>query len=169
MDEMKCGRSDVIGTNPAGTNRVGTNRAGANHASANFASVPRGNEVVLLVEDDEIVRALAKRILTLSGYVVLEAPGGRTGLALCQNQQTVIDLLVTDVVMPDLGGCELADCALTLRPGLKIMFMSGYSQDSVKMNGHSKTSFLQKPFTPVQFATKVRDTIDSNTRAAGQS
>jgi two-component system cell cycle sensor histidine kinase/response regulator CckA len=159
MNEVKCGRSDVHGAN----------HNGANHASTSFACAPRGNEVVLLVEDDELVRALAKRILTLSGYVVLEAPGGRKGLALCQNEQTVIDLLVTDVVMPDLGGCELADCALTLRPGLKIMFMSGYSQDSVSMNGHRRTSFLQKPFTPVQFATKVRDTIDSNARAAGQS
>jgi len=126
-------------------------------------------EVVLLVEDEDSVRKLARMILEGSGYVVLDASNGREGLALCETHQGRIDLLVSDVVMPELGGRELAEGALKLRPGLKVMFMSGHTQDVVLKEGIANgTAFLQKPFTPAALAKKVRETLDSDARPAGQ-
>jgi len=94
--------------------------------------------------------------------VVLDARNGREGLALCEAHQGPIDLLVTDVVMPELSGRELAEGALKLRPGLKVMFISGHTQDVVLKEGVAKgTPFLQKPFTPAGLAQKVRETLDS--------
>ena len=134
-----------------------------------LAKAPKGSEVVLLVEDEDAVRLLARRILEASGYVVLEARNGREGLALCEAHEGPIDLLVTDVVMPELGGRELAEGALKLRPGMKVMFMSGHTQDVVLKEGVQKgAAFLQKPFTPVGLAQKVRETLDSDARSAGQ-
>ncbi len=134
-----------------------------------FANAPRGSEVVLLVEDEEMVRTLARKILEASGYAVLEAPNGREGLALCEAHEGPIDLLVTDVVMSELGGRELAEGALNLRPGLKVLFMSGHTQDTVLKEGiQNGTSFLHKPFTPIGLARKVRESLDSRARSAGQ-
>ena len=102
--------------------------------------------------------------------MVYEARNGREGLALCESHEGPIDLLVSDVVMPELGGRELAEGALKLRPGLKVMFMSGHTQDVVLREGVQKgTAFLQKPFTPAGLAQKVRETLDSEARSAGQS
>jgi two-component system CheB/CheR fusion protein len=127
-----------------------------------LAKAPKGTEVVLLVEDEDLVRLLARRVLVASGYVVLDARNGREGLALCEAHQGPIDLLVTDVVMPELSGRELAEGALKLRPGLKVMFISGHTQDVVLKEGVAKgTPFLQKPFTPAGLAQKVRETLDS--------
>jgi two-component system CheB/CheR fusion protein len=135
-----------------------------------LAKAPKGNEVILLVEDDDMVRVLARRILEASGYVVYEARNGREGLDLCAAHQGPIDLLLSDVVMPELGGRELAEGALKLRPGLKVMFMSGHTQDVVLKEGVQKgTAFLQKPFTPREFALRVRETLDSDARSAGQA
>jgi CheY-like chemotaxis protein len=121
----------------------------------------KGTEVILLVEDEEAVRKLARIILERSGYVVREAPNGREGLALCETYDGEIDLLLTDVVMPELGGRELADAAVKLRPGMKVLFMSGHTQDVVIKEGVQKgMAFLQKPFTPAALAAKVRDTLD---------
>ena len=109
-----------------------------------------------------LVRELARRILEASGYVVLEARNGREGLALCEAHEGPIDLLVTDVVMPELGGRELAEGALKLRPGMKVLFMSGHTQDVILKEGVQKgAAFLQKPFTPAGLAQKVRETLDS--------
>jgi signal transduction histidine kinase/ActR/RegA family two-component response regulator len=121
----------------------------------------KGTEVILLVEDEEAVRKLARIILERSGYVVREAPNGREGLALCETYDGEIDLLLTDVVMPELGGRELADAAVKLRPGMKVLFMSGHTQDVVIKEGVQKgMAFLQKPFTPAVLAEKVRQTLD---------
>ena len=134
-----------------------------------LASAPRGSEVVLLVEDEDAIRRLARIILVKTGYVVLEARNGREGLALCEAHQGPIDLLLTDVVMPELGGRQLAQAALKLRPALKVMFISGHTQDVVLKEGVKKgTPFLQKPFTPAGLAHKVRETLDSAARSAGQ-
>lgn len=89
---------------------------------------------------------------------------------MCEAHPGPIDLLVTDVVMPELSGRELAERALKLRPGMKVMFMSGHTQDVVLKEGVQKgTAFLQKPFTPIGLAQKVRETLDSPARSAGQS
>jgi two-component system CheB/CheR fusion protein len=134
-----------------------------------LASAPRGSEVILLVEDEDAVRMLVRTILEASGYLVLEACNGREGLALCESYQGAIDLLLSDVVMPELGGRALAEGALKLRPGLKIMFMSGHTHDVVLREGVQKgTAFLQKPFTLVGLAQKVRETLDTKALAVGQ-
>src|SRR5471030_3256471 len=99
--------------------------------AGSLGKAPRGSEVVLLVEDEDAVRKLARIILEASGYVVLDARNGRECLALCETHHGPIDLLVTDVMMPELGGRELAEGAIKLRPGLKVMFMSGHTEDTV--------------------------------------
>jgi signal transduction histidine kinase/ActR/RegA family two-component response regulator len=137
--------------------------------AAGLATAPRGSEVILLVEDEDMVRRLARRVLELSGYVVCEASNGREGLALCESHYSAIDLLLTDVVMPELSGRELAESALKLRPDMKVIFMSGHTEDVVLREGVQRgTAFLQKPFTPVALAQKVRETLDSYARSAGQ-
>lgn len=134
-----------------------------------LAKAPRGSEVILLAEDEDMVRVLARRVLEASGYVVHEARNGREGLALCEVHEGRIDLLLSDVVMPELGGRELAEEALKLRPDMKVMFMSGHTQDVVLKEGVQKgTAFLQKPFTAVGLVQKVRETLDSKARSAGQ-
>src|SRR6202040_362336 len=95
------------------------------------AQLLKGTEVVLLVEDEESLRTLARVILEARGYEVLDACNGRDGLALCEAHQGPIDLLLTDVMMPQLGGRELAEGAVKLRPSLKVLFMSGHTEDVV--------------------------------------
>jgi two-component system cell cycle sensor histidine kinase/response regulator CckA len=134
-----------------------------------FASAPRGTEVILLVEDEAAVRRFARKILEACGYMVHEARDGREGLAFCESHKGQIDLLLSDVVMPELGGRALAEGALRLRPGMKVMFMSGHTEDVVLMEGIQEgTAFLQKPFAPVSLAQKVRETLDSPSRSAAR-
>jgi two-component system, chemotaxis family, CheB/CheR fusion protein len=129
---------------------------------AGLATAPGGTESVLLVEDEDSVRELVKRILLARGYAVMDARNGREGLELVQSHPGKIDLLVTDVVMPELGGRELAEAALKLRPELKVVFVSGHIQDVILKEGVKQgAAFLQKPFTPMQLAQKVRETLDA--------
>jgi two-component system, chemotaxis family, CheB/CheR fusion protein len=131
--------------------------------TGDFAKTLVGSEVVLLVEDEELVRALARRFLEVNGLTVLEARNGREGLALCESHKGRIDLLLTDVMMPELGGRELAESAVRQRPDMKIMFMSGYTQDVALKEGIKQgAAFLQKPFTLEGFIQKVRETLDSD-------
>jgi two-component system CheB/CheR fusion protein len=137
--------------------------------AASLAEAPKGSGVILLVEDEDAVRKLTRLVLEASGYTVLESCNGREGLALCEAHQGPIDLLVTDVVMPELSGRELAEGALKLRPGIKVMFMSGHTQDVLLKEGVQRgTAFLQKPFTPAGLAQKVRDTLEGGARASGR-
>jgi two-component system CheB/CheR fusion protein len=127
-----------------------------------LAGAPGGTETVLFVEDDDTVRAFVGKVLNARGYAVLEARSGRDGLTLCETHPGKIDLLLTDVVMPVMGGRELADAALKLRPGLKVLFMSGHTDDVILKEGIERgAAFLHKPFTPLQLAEKLRDTLDS--------
>ena len=126
------------------------------------AAPPRGSETVLLVEDEDGVRDVAKAILELQGYTVIKAAGGAEALRLEAGFQGRIDLLVTDVVMPDLSGRVLAASLLARRPGIRVLYMSGYADDSVLRHGveTSKDHFIQKPFTPGALARRVREVLD---------
>jgi PAS domain S-box-containing protein len=122
----------------------------------------RGAETVLLVEDDDQVRNLARLILERSGYRVIDAPNGYEALLSYERLASTVHIVVTDLVMPKLGGRELAERLTALHPGLKVLVMSGYTDDVVMRNGalDAGFAFLQKPFTPQVLTAKVREVLD---------
>ena len=122
-----------------------------------------GCETVLLVEDEESVRELVRVTLASRGYNVLEAENGECGLRVAETFKEHIDILVTDVVMPGIGGRELAKKLLLLRPGISVLYLSGYTEDAVVTHGAlgPSTAFLQKPFTLQNLAKKVREVLRS--------
>lgn len=124
--------------------------------------MPRGSEAVLLVEDEDAVRSLACHVLRSCGYTVLEADNGERAVQLAGDHRGPIDLVVSDVVMPHLGGRQLVERLSALRPTLKALFTSGYTDDAVVRHGVLGTdyAFLQKPYTPTALAQKVRDVLD---------
>jgi CheY-like chemotaxis protein len=121
-----------------------------------------GSETVLLVEDEPSVRALSRRILESHGYTVLEASGPEQPLEAARRHEGQIHLLLTDVVMPEMGGSELASRLAELCPNARVLFMSGYTDDAVVRQGliAKGSHFLQKPFTPETLARKVREVLD---------
>lgn len=123
---------------------------------------PRGSETVLLVEDDGAVRRLAADCLQHLGYTVIEATGGQDAIDVVGRHAAPVDLLLTDTVMPGLNGREVADRLTALRPGLKVLFMSGYTDDTVLRHGveTSALAFLHKPFTCADLARAVRGVLD---------
>lgn len=131
--------------------------------------IPCGTGTVLLVEDEQFVRELAAIVLREQGYTVLEAADGEEGLKLAEDRrETGIDLLVTDVVMPKLGGRELAARLAELLPETKVLYVSAYPYEAIAHPGplEATTHFLQKPFTPSSLATKVREVLDGCMRYA---
>jgi PAS domain S-box-containing protein len=130
-------------------------------------SLAGGTETVLLVEDEDVVRGLAQRILEQAGYRVIAANGGEEALALCETHTEPIDLLLTDVVMPQTSGKQLAERLTALRPQTKVLFMSGYTDEAIVHHGVLDTNveFIQKPFTPTALAKKVRQVLDNNGHA----
>jgi PAS domain S-box-containing protein len=123
-----------------------------------------GTETILIVEDDETLLELAWEILTDVGYNAIRAPSGQSALLQCERYQGPIHLMITDLVMPQMNGSELAHRAALLRPRMKILFMSGYADDAVSTNGISIAGvpFLQKPFSPQTLWQKVREVLDSS-------
>jgi two-component system cell cycle sensor histidine kinase/response regulator CckA len=127
------------------------------------ADPPGGSETILLVEDEETVRTVAARVLTTRGYVVHKAANGEEALALARKLDGTVDLVLTDVVMPDMGGVELVERLLELWPGLRVVYMSGYA-DGDKLGPGSQGvdhSFLQKPFSTESLTLKVREVLDA--------
>jgi PAS domain S-box-containing protein len=121
-----------------------------------------GSETILLAEDEELVRKLARLALEASGYTVLVADNGAEALRLATGHTGRIHLLVADVVMPKMGGRILAQELVRLRPETKVLFLSGYTDDEVLRQGihEAEAAFLQKPFTPDGLAQKVREVLD---------
>jgi PAS domain S-box-containing protein len=121
-----------------------------------------GSETMLLVEDEEGVRSLARLALQRRGYKVLEAPSGAEALKISERYDGDIQLLATDVVMPQMSGRELADRLLSLRPGIRVLYMSGYTDDAIVRHGllDARVPFLHKPFTLDALARKVREVLD---------
>ena len=123
----------------------------------------RGTETVLVVEDEPAVLSLSRRALEAQGYVVLAASDAAAALRVVERHGGMIHLLLTDVVMPGLSGRELADQLAGQRPGIRVLYMSGYPGDAVVQHGTLPTgsAFLQKPFSPDGLARKVRDVLDA--------
>ncbi len=139
-------------------------------ASVPMAIAPstQGTELVLLAEDEDSVRAVAKETLERRGYRVLAAPDGPSALALARAYHGTIDLLLTDVVMPGMNGRELAELLLAERPGTRVLFASGYTDDAVLLHGvrTDELSFIQKPFTPTVLMQRVRKVLDVPVRSS---
>lgn len=125
----------------------------------------RGVETILLAEDEDVVRQLARQILESCGYRVLEAASGSEALSICEGHREAIHLLVTDVIMPEMSGRELSVRLAQVCPETKVLFMSGYTDDAIVHHGilEEGTNFIQKPFTPNALARKVRDVLQDRT------
>jgi CheY-like chemotaxis protein len=128
-----------------------------------MAAILPGSETILLVEDDDNVRALTRRILQGVGYTALEARNGEEALQRSTEFPGVIHLALTDVVMPGIGGGGVAEQLRQTRPDIKILFMSGYTDDETILNhgvARSGVAFLQKPFGVAALTYKVRQVLD---------
>jgi len=139
-------------------NQSDTVEASALHRSDDLRA--RGVETVLVVEDEEPVRVIVRKMLESFGYVVLDADGPERALAAVARMEETIQLLLTDLVMPEIDGRELALRLTRLRPDTRVLFMSGYA-DSPERYAVDRKHFLQKPFTPIALARKVREAIDA--------
>ncbi len=135
--------------------------ASAAKASSDIGPAARGTETLLLVEDEDAVRALARFTLQQYGYTVLEASHGEEAMRIATNHRERIHLLITDVVMPGMGGRVVAERLLQLHPEMKVLYLSGYTDDAVVRHGilHEEVNFLQKPFSPAALAHQVREVL----------
>jgi CheY-like chemotaxis protein len=125
---------------------------------------PTGTETILVVEDEEAILNIAKRILREAGYTVLTAASPDDVLMACKTRQGKIHLLLTDVVMPQIGGRVLAETLVVARPGIKVLYMSGYTDDAIVHHGtlDPGTHFIAKPFSAADLVRKVREVLDSD-------
>jgi nitrogen-specific signal transduction histidine kinase len=128
-----------------------------------YGDLPRGTETVLLVEDDGDIREIAHEVLMLSGYTVLDAADADRAVGLSREHAGPIHLLLTDVVMPGMGGRKLAEQLSAARPEMRVLYVSGHTDDVIVRSGvlHGDLAFLRKPFTPMGLARKVRETLEA--------
>jgi signal transduction histidine kinase/ActR/RegA family two-component response regulator len=135
----------------------------ASPVPSTVSDIPSGQETILLVEDEDTVRRLARRVLQRQGYTVLEARVPEEALRICHNHPASIDLLLTDVIMPGINGRQLHERAKIVRPGLRVLFISGYTDDVIAHHGvlDAGMNFLQKPFTLEALARAVRTALNS--------
>jgi CheY-like chemotaxis protein len=121
-----------------------------------------GTETILLVEDEETVRALTRKVLERKGYTVLDARHGKDALLIFQRHRGAIQLLLTDMVMPEMGGRELAEHLMGMDERMRVLYMSGYTDDAVARRGLTapEAALLQKPFTADGLARAVRQALD---------
>jgi CheY-like chemotaxis protein len=124
----------------------------------------RGEKSVLVVEDEESIRRLATEILGRYGYAVFTAGDGEEALRIATSHEGEIDLLLTDVIMPGMGGPELFERIRQLRPGIKVLYVSGYTNDAIVHQGvlDPGIAFLQKPYSPTSLVRKVKDVLEEN-------
>ena len=115
------------------------------------------------MEDEEIVRNMTHEVLRMSGYQVLESKNGNDALAVCERHDVPIHLMLTDVVMPKMSGRQLAERLVPLRPEMRVLYMSGYTDDAIVHHGvlDEGAAFIEKPFSPNAMARKVRETLDA--------
>jgi CheY-like chemotaxis protein len=124
----------------------------------------RGDETILVVEDNAKVRAVTCSVLRAQGYTVIEASNPGEALLVCEQEDGPIDLMVTDVVMPRMNGRQLVERVAPLRPTMGVLYVSGYTDDDVLARGvrTERVAFMPKPFTPQSLARKVRETLDAS-------
>lgn len=124
--------------------------------------LPSGKETILVVEDEEKVRKIVVKVLSNCGYNILTARDGEEAFALWQENKHRVDLLLTDIVLPGISGLQLSQKLLTSKPNLKVIYMSGYSDEVLSQYGNldKEVSFIQKPFTSAKLAGKIRDVLD---------
>jgi CheY-like chemotaxis protein len=128
---------------------------------------PRGGETILFVEDEDALRGVGLKVLRNCGYTVLEAANGEEAIELLQTSNVPIDLLITDVVMPGMGGRVLAEKIRAQRPEIKVIYMSGYTDGAVMRHGiaRDEVAFLAKPFSPNELARRVHAVLNTRDRA----
>ena len=133
-------------------------------------TMPRGTETILVVEDETAVRELASQFLRSAGYTVLEAADGLQALEIAGNFSAVIHMLLTDMVMPKMNGIELAERLIKLRPHMRLMIMSGYSEFSAQPVQQSKLQFarMQKPFSRFSLLEQLREILTASRETLGE-
>ena len=158
----------------AGTSLFRASQAGAPRSTSTYPDTPvlrsltgtaqpadNGSETILLVEDESFVRELAHRSLSSRGYRILSAVDGLDAVEIAKTFSGKIDLVLSDVVMPHMGVAELSAKLLQYRPGVRLLFMSGYSESAIRRNGViDGARLIEKPFTPESLARQVRDVLD---------
>jgi PAS domain S-box-containing protein len=137
-----------------------TERVPAEHKTTTAAA---GSETILLVEDNEDVRNMVCEMLRVQGYNVIAAQDQKQAISICSQKERRLDLMLTDVVMPEMSGPELATQIRSIRPSLRVLYMSGYAQDKFESHGRNgeRFEFIQKPLTPEALATKVREVLET--------
>jgi DNA-binding NtrC family response regulator len=126
--------------------------------------LPRGSESILVVEDGENVRRFVVQLLKVQGYTVCETSCGEDALELSKNRKEPIHMILTDVVMPGMSGCQLAEQLRPLHPNIKVLYMSGYTDNEILHHGvlEEGISYIQKPFTTGGLASQVREVLGNN-------